>query len=164
MLMERFLSATMIGRGGRTAFEVEMAQVKHVDVSEVIEKRTYIVSDSGSEVVFLAAGIPYIMPDRTGVLVVFKEKPQRFSSAEAPWFFVYPHNAAIYDDDGTLRFQLYNPDGEGSYIGAIHTGAMPEHPEAFGVLVGTVGHEPEWLYLVNPDSPELISTGKWIRY
>ncbi|WP_166217423.1 hypothetical protein [Pseudomonas atagonensis] len=151
-------------QGGRTAFEVEMAQAKHVDVSEVVEKKTYIVSDSGSEVLFFAAGIPYILPDRTGVLVVFKEKPHRFSSAEAPWFFSYPHNAAIYNGDGTLRFQLYNPEGEGSYIGAIHTGVMPEHTDTLGVLMGTVGHEPEWLYLVDPDASKLIATGKWIRY
>ena len=150
--------------GRRTEFEVEMAQVKYVRVSKVVEIRKYIVSDSGSEVLFSAAGIPYILPDRSGVLVVFNEKPSRFDFAEPPWFFGFPHNAAIYDVDGALRFQLHNPYGGSSYIGAIHSGAMPEHPNSLGVLIGTVGHEPEWLYLIDPDGPELIPTGKWIRY
>jgi len=151
-------------QGRRTDFEVEMAQVKYVRVSKVVEIRKYMVSDAGSEVLFSAAGIPCILPDRTGVLVVFNEEPSRFNSSEAPWYFGCPHNAAIFNVDGALRFQMHNPYGEGSYIGAIHSGAMPEHPNSLGVLVGAVGHDPEWLYLVDPDSPELISTGKWIRY
>jgi hypothetical protein len=42
----------------------------------------------------------------------------------------------------------------------MHSGAIPEHPDKLGVLIGTVGHEPEWLYLVDPNSPEAIFTGK----
>ncbi|MBK5529028.1 hypothetical protein JFT91_14385 [Pseudomonas sp. TH08] len=151
-------------QGHRTDFEVEMAQVKYRRVSEAVELRTYIVSDKGSEIIFSAAGIPCILPDRTGVLVVFDEESSELDSPYAPWFFVYPHNAAIYNTDGTLRFQLHNPHGKGSYIGAIHSGAMPEHPNTLGVLIGTVGHDPEWLYLVDPETPKLIPTGKWIRY
>ncbi|WP_166217426.1 hypothetical protein [Pseudomonas atagonensis] len=151
-------------QGNSTDFEVEMAQFKYGHVSKVVELRTYIVSDKGSEVLFSAAGIPCILPDRTGVLVVFDEKPSSLDSPDAPWFFAYPHNAAIFNVDGTLRFQLYNPNGKGSYIGAIHSGAMPEHPDTLGVLIGTVGHEPEWLYLVDSETPKLIPTGKWIRY
>ncbi|MDD0968586.1 MULTISPECIES: hypothetical protein [Pseudomonas] len=151
-------------QGCSTDFEVEMKQLRHINVSPVVDMVTFIVKEDGAEVRFLAAGIPYILPDRTGVLVVFQQEPNRFKCPKAPWFFGYPNNAAIYNADGSLRFQLCNPYGEGSYIGAMHSGAMPGHPNSVGVLVGTVGHDPEWLYLVDSDNPKLIPTGKWIRY
>ncbi|WP_152618078.1 hypothetical protein [Pseudomonas fluorescens] len=151
-------------QGCKTDFEVEMKHLKYVKVSPVVDMVTFIVVEDGEEVPFLAAGIPYILPDRTGVLVVFEQKTNKFKCSKAPWFFGYPNNAAIYNADGSLRYQLRNSYGEGSYVGAIHSGAMPDHPETLGVLIGTVGHEPEWLYLVDPAGPALIPTGKWIRY
>ncbi|MFJ2711178.1 hypothetical protein ACIOZM_09820 [Pseudomonas sp. NPDC087346] len=131
---------------------------------KVISVRQALVLDSGVEVDIPIHEPLNILPDRTGVLVVFNKVPSKFSRPQAPWFFAFPHNAAIYNADGSLRFQLHSREGESSYIGAIHCGAMPEHPEMLGVLIGTVGHDPEWLYLVDPGSPELIPTGKWIRY
>ncbi|MHC8390865.1 hypothetical protein ACYZTM_23120 [Pseudomonas sp. MDT2-39-1] len=150
--------------GGRTDFEIEMEHLKYLKVSPVVKSVRFIVSEDGQVIEFVGSGIPYILPDRTGVLVVFEKDPSGFRCSEAPWFFSFPDNAAIYNADGSLRFQLKNPEGEGSYIGAIHSGAMPDHPDTLGVLVGTVGHGPEWLYLVDCNNPELISTGKWIRY
>lgn len=151
-------------QGGRTDFEVEMEHLRYVKVSPVVKVVRFIVSEGGAAVQVSVAGTPCILPDRTGVLVVFDKEPSTFSCPEAPWFFDFPNNAAIYNADGSLRFQLRNPQGEGSYIGAVHSGAMPNHPDALGVLVGTVGHDPEWLYLVDCNSPKLICTGKWIRY
>lgn len=150
------------GRG--TDFEVRKAQGQHVSVSKVVEIRTYLVSDSGSEALFRGAGFPCILPDRTGVLVVFDDKPSKFDCPDAPWFFGFPHNAAIYNVDGSLRYQLENPHGEGSYIGAVHQDITQDAQPALGVLVNEIGKNPEFLCLVDPESSKLISTWKWIRY
>ncbi|MBK5374452.1 hypothetical protein JFT81_07385 [Pseudomonas sp. TH43] len=150
--------------GACTSFEERKKNMIYAQEHKVISVRQALVLDSGVEVEMPINESIIILPDRSGVLVVFGQEPYKLSSRETPWFFGYPNNAAIYNADGTLRFQVHNPYGENSYIGDIHSGAMPEHPNALGVLIGTVGHEPEWLYLVDPDAPKLVPTGKWIRY
>ncbi|MBK5374450.1 hypothetical protein JFT81_07375 [Pseudomonas sp. TH43] len=150
--------------GGGTSFE-DIKQYIHDSKGRcVVRRRQYLVLDNGVEVDVSIQEVLNILPDRTGVFVVFEKEPYNFSGSENSWFFGYPSNAAIFNADGTLRFQMHNPYGENSYIGAIHSGAMPDHPDTLGVLIGTVGHEPEWLYLVDPNAPKLIPTGKWIRY
>lgn len=151
-------------KGNMTELEVRKAQAAYFEIHPIVKVEKYIVLDGGQQVILPFVNIPKILPDRTGVLVVFEQHPSKFSCCEAPWFFDFPSNAAIYNADGSLRFQLHNPAGSDSYIGAVHTGAMPDHPDTLGVLVGTVGHDPEWLYLVDCNNPEIISTGKWIRY
>ncbi len=93
-------------QGGRTDFEVEMEHLRYVKVSPVVKVVRFIVSEGGAEVQFSVAGTPYILPDRTGILVVFDKEPSKFSCSEAPWFYSFPNNAAIYNADGSLRFQL----------------------------------------------------------
>ena len=147
-----------------TGFDELKKNMIYAQEHRVVSVKQVLVLNSGVEISMPVHERLNLLPDRTGVLVVFDKEPSKFSCPEAPWFFGFPNNAAIYNADGSLRFQLYNPEGENSYIGAIHTGAMPDHPDTLGVLVGTVGHDPEWLYLVDCNSPEIISTGKWIRY
>jgi hypothetical protein len=150
--------------GVSSSFEEIKQNILYVEKHKVVALRQRLVLDSGAEVDIPIFGTLHILPDRTGVLVIFEKEPSRLGVSHAPWFFSFPNNAAIYNVDGSLRHQLCNPYGKNSYIGAIHSGAMPDHPDKLGVLIGTVGHEPEWLYLVDPNSPQLISTGKWIRY
>jgi hypothetical protein len=159
-LFERFVRWD----GACTSFDELKKNMIYAQEHKVVSVRQVLVLNSGVEVSVPIHEALNMLPDRTGVLVVFDKEPSKFSSAEAPWFFDFPNNAAIYNADGTLRFQLHNPEGKGSYIGAVHSGAMPNHADTLGVLVGTVGHDPEWLYLVDCNSPELIHTGKWIRY
>ncbi|HEX4552165.1 hypothetical protein [Pseudomonas sp.] len=160
VVFERFVSWD----GGCTSFEDVRKYILYSEKRSVIKRRQFLVLEGGVEVDIPILEVLNILPDRTGFLVVFEKEPSRFSVPVAPWFFSYPDNAAVYNSDGSLRFQLHNIYGQDGYIGAMHSGAIPDHPDKFGVLVGTVGHEPEWLYLVDPNSPELIFTGKWIRY
>ncbi len=150
--------------GTSTSFEDTKRNLLYALEHVVVGFEQYLVLESGVEVRLPVHEAAYILEDRTGVLVVFNEKPSKFSTPEFPWFFNCPNNAAIYNADGSLRFQLESTQGTGSYIGAVHHTATPENPNALGVLVGTLGHDPEWLNLVDPDNPKLISTGKWIRY
>ncbi|MFJ2711180.1 hypothetical protein ACIOZM_09830 [Pseudomonas sp. NPDC087346] len=150
--------------GVRTCFEDIKKYILCSGKYEVIKRRQYLVLDNGAEVEIPVHEVLNLLPDRTGVLVVFAEEPSKFNCPEFPWFFNFPNNAAIYNADGSLRFQLQSSHGEGSYIGAVHYAAMPNNPDALGVLVGSVGHDPEWLYLVGPNSLKLIPTGKWVRY
>ena len=147
-----------------TSFDELKKIMIYAQEHKVVSVQQVLVLNNGVEISIPIHGALNLLPDRTGVLVIFDKEPSKFSCPEAPWFFGFPNNAAIYNADGSLRFQLHNPEGEGSYIGAIHSGAMPNHPDALGVLVGTVGHDPEWLYLVDFNSPKLICTGKWVRY
>ncbi|VVM41358.1 hypothetical protein [Pseudomonas fluorescens] len=150
--------------GVSTSFEEQKRNMIYAQEHKVIGVRKALLLDSGVEVDVPINDPLNILPDRTGVLVVFGQTPSKFGGHKAPWFFGFPNNAAIYNADGSLRFQLDTHAGQGSYIGAIHGRVISDNPETLGVLVGTVGHDPEWLYLVDPSSPKLIPTGKWIRY
>jgi len=150
--------------GTSTSFEDTKRNLLYALEHVVVGFEQYLVLENGVEVRLPVHETAYILEDRTGVLVVFNEKPSKFSTPEFPWFFNCPNNAAIYNADGSLRFQLESTHGTGSYIGAVHDAATPENPNALGVLVGTLGHDPEWLCLVDPESPQLKPTGKWIRY
>jgi len=149
--------------GTSTSFEDTKKNMLYALEHPVVRFEQYLVLEHGVEVRLPISETPYFLEDRTGVLVVFNEEPSKFSTPEFPWFFNYPDNAAIYNADGSLRFQLRS-HGIGSYIGAVHHTTTPENPNALGVLVGSLGHDPEWVYLVDPDNPKLISTGKWVRY
>lgn len=151
-------------QGGGADFDELRRHSVRLKQYPAIKVENFIVCESGERVFLPVYETLHILPDRTGVLVIFDRTPSKFCSGQAPWFFGYPHNAAIYNADGSLRFQLKNPAGESSYIGGVHTGAIPDKPNALGVLVGDVEHEPEWLYMVDFDNPELKKTGKWIRY
>lgn len=150
--------------GGRTSFDERKSNMLYMQRHSAVNFERRLILDGGNEVIIPVYEEPYFLSDRTGVLIVFDERPSKFGRQDAPWFFGFPHNAAIYNADGALRFQLENPHGAGSYIGAVHYAVTPNNPPALGVLVGAVGHDPEWLYLVDPNSPKLIPTGKWIRY
>ncbi|WP_166217418.1 hypothetical protein [Pseudomonas atagonensis] len=150
--------------GAGTSFDDKKNNILYAQKHSVVRFERYLVLEGGVELRIPVSNMPYILADRTGVLVVFDEAPSKFDIPEFPWFFNYPNNAAIYNSDSSLRFQIKNAHGVGSYIGAVQYTSMPENPNALGVLIGTVGHDPEWLYLVDPDAPLLIPTGRWVRY
>ncbi|MDD0968584.1 MULTISPECIES: hypothetical protein [Pseudomonas] len=160
VLFEDFVSWT----GTSTSFDDLKKYALYAQEHIVVRFERYLVLENGVEIRLHVSEMPYLLEDRTGVLVVFNEEPSKFSTPEFPWFFNCPDNAAIYNADGSLRFQLQNSSGIGNYIGIAHHTEIPGNPNALGVLVGTLEHDPEWLYLVDPDSPKLIPTGKWIRY
>lgn len=109
--------------------------------------------------------LPSILPDRTGALVLFKEG--EYTNPDGSDVFPKPNNAAIYNADGSLRFQLKLPAGKiADRIGGIHSGGMPEKfKDMMGVVIATHPESyPEWVYAVDPSQPELIETRQWVRW
>jgi hypothetical protein len=108
--------------------------------------------------------LPWILPDRTGVLVWFEEG--EYTNPDGTDVFPKPNNAAIYNADGSLRFQLRFPVGDCSgRIGGVHSGSMPDRFKGMmGVVAGSAHGTPEWVYAVDPNNPELIPTEQWVRW
>ncbi|MGJ7542048.1 hypothetical protein [Variovorax sp. LT1R16] len=91
----------------------------HVDSLKkpVIRLSTALDLNDGTRTLLPVDEIAHLLPDRTGVFVVFLENKRSrvgFTS------FCGSHNAAIFDANGTLRFQLKNPYGEhGSFRSVV---------------------------------------------
>lgn len=121
--------------------------------------------DNRAEVVLPFFDFAWILPDRTGVLVLFKESS--YTNPDGSDIFPKPNNAAIYNADGSLRFQLKLPAGTAAdRIGGVHSGSMPEKfKDMMGVVIAT--HQegyPEWVYAIDPSQPELIDVRQWVRW
>ena len=127
---------------------------------------TYVELEDGTKVSFKFDEIARIIPDRTGVLVIFE--PGSYTHPDGTDVFPAPNNAAIYNADGSLRFQLRIPLGHiVDRIAAIHGGAIvsPKFKDMMGVLIATDKRgPPEYVYVIDPSQPELISTGQWVRW
>ncbi|MDM7943960.1 MAG: hypothetical protein QUV35_15155 [Hydrogenophaga sp.] len=114
-----------------------------------------------------------ILPDRTGVLVIFK--PGSYTHPDGNDIFPCPNNAAIYNADGSLRCQVRFASGPernaDCVIGRTFTRTIthqtlpigrrgdPIDPPIvqFGVLVGTREHPPESFYVLNTETGELTN-------
>lgn len=105
-----------------------------------------------------------ILPDRTGVLVLFESG--EYTHPDGTDVFSKPNNAAIYNADGTLRFQLKFPEGDFSgRIGGIHSGHMREpFKDMMGIVAASAQGMPEWVYAVDPNASEMIPTGQWVKW
>ena len=117
--------------------------------------------------------IAHILPDRTGVLVVFDATTPPV--IEGLPDFHSPHNAAIFNADGRLRFRLNV--SQGLYIrspfnrtltetdGDLSTKREPINPpqEQYGVLVGHEGHLPDQFFLFD-GTAELKATNFYVKY
>jgi len=107
----------------------------------------------------------HLLSDRTGVVAIFE--PGQYTKPDGTDHFPAPNNAAIFNADGTLRFQLMVPrDALADRIAAFHSGSMPpQFAHNMGVLIAThADAPPEWAYAVDPNNPELIPTRQWVRY
>jgi len=122
--------------------------------------------DDGTEIFLPSRELHWIIPDRTGVLVIFE--PGSHTHPDGTDIFPEPNNAAIYNADGSLRFQLRVPPGHiVDRIAAVHGGAIvsPKFKDMMGVLIATDKRgPPEYVYVIDPSQPELISTGQWVRW
>jgi hypothetical protein len=135
------------------------------------EIETALMLDDGTYIPLSFTELAHILPDRTGVLVIFT--PGRYTRPDGSDVFPSPNNAAIYNADGSLRCQV-------RFAGAPETSAdcIIERPFTrtithkelpigrrgepidppivqFGVLVGTKKHPPESFYVLNTESGEL---------
>ena len=135
---------------------------------KVISSKRYIKLKNGQEIFIPVSNIIELLPDRTGFIVIYKEQPNKFSEATSyPWFFKYPNNAAIYNADGSLRFQIELTDNLESslYIESFAQESI-KHPDKNSVTINSTTNPiyPFYtLFAVDPKSPQLIETGQQIR-
>ena len=122
----------------------------------------YLLLENEERSVLPFIGVAYMLPDRTGVVAIFE--PGQYVKEDGTDHFPQPNNAAIFNADGSLRFQL-KLDWKGGRIEAFHGGAMPRsYKDHLGVVIAThPDAPPEWVYAIDPNKPELISTGQWVR-
>jgi len=135
------------------------------------EVESALILDDATYVPFPFCELAWILPDRTGVLVIFR--PGSYTHSDGRDVFPCPNNAAIFNADGGLRCQLHFSDGperSASYvIGRPFTRTIthttlpigqrgePIDPPIvqFGVLVGTKVHPPESFFVLNTETGEL---------
>ncbi len=135
--------------------------------------RTELELDDGHEIHLPFKEFAHILPDRTGVLVIFQ--PGRYTHPDGSDVFPCPNNAAIYNADGSLRCQVHfasGPARSAQYIidrpftrtithktlpiGRVGEPIAPPIVQ-FGVLVGTKQHPPESFYVLNTETGELTN-------
>ena len=140
-----------------------LAQSKEYKILKIQKK---IIYEDGSEYILPISEIIEVLPDRSGFIVIYDEKPSRFSQKKTyPWFFERPHNAAIYNSDGSLRFQIKNP-WSGGYIFMFAQPSMKYSKFPSVILDSEIAPNPTTffeLYAIDPNSPELIATAQEIR-
>ena len=121
---------------------------------------------SNSKFTFLKVKhLPRILPDQTGVLVIFQSEPKKGEGFD---YYPPPNNAAIYNADGSLRGVLKIPQpNDGCWIGGLHGGEAVD-PKYKGMLRLVIAPHPdaypEWVYAVDPDQLELIPTYQCVRW
>ena len=152
-----------------TIFSVGRDRYPHLQHScKIVSIEHYILLDNNKEIHIPVSDIIEVLPDRTGFVVIYKEQPRKFSEAISyPWFFKYPNNAAIYNADGSLRFQIKLTDNLESslYIESFAQESI-EHPDKNSVTINSTTNPIypfHTLFSVDPKSPQLIETGQQIR-
>ncbi|MDM7943959.1 MAG: hypothetical protein QUV35_15150 [Hydrogenophaga sp.] len=137
------------------------------------EIETRLLLEDGAYVPLPFCELAWILPDRTGVLVIFN--PGRYTHLDGSDVFPCPNNAAIFNADGSLRCQVRFASGPersaDCVIGQTFTRTIthqtlpigrqgdPIDPPIvqFGVLVGTREHPPESFYVLNTETGELTN-------
>lgn len=132
---------------------------------------TALVLDDDTYVPLPFCDLAWNLPDRTGVLVIFK--PGSYTHPDGSDIFPFPNHAAIFNADGSLRCQVRfagAPERSASYVIGLPFTRMITHKELpigrrgapidppivqFGVLVGTQKHPPERFYVLNTETGEL---------
>ena len=146
--------------------ESDWAQVDAL-ASPAINIATEMWREDGQKIRMPFKAIAKILPDQSGVLVIFDDGRYRYTNPDGTDVFPAPNNAAIYNADGSLRFQLrFAPGDVVNRIAGVHSGAMPpKYKGMMGVVVASHPEaQPEWVYAIDPSQPELISTGQWVRW
>lgn len=107
-----------------------------------------LVLDDGTRVSMDTCASPSILRDRSGVIVISDE------SDNSQWLrhFDAPNNAAIYNADGTLRFQLISPEQGGNWY-IEYTAENPRDGQ-LGFLI-TNGIDPDLHFCAYDGTPNL---------
>lgn len=135
----------------------------------ILKYERKITYEDGSEYVLPIADTIHVLPDRMGFMVIYDNKVSSFSKVtEYPWFFDKPNNAAIYNADGSFRFQLTIPNNRYDEYFYMVQGCSEKYPSLLCVILQS-DKQPNnsgfyKLYAVNPSQAEIIYTGEVIRF
>ncbi|AOS81517.1 MULTISPECIES: hypothetical protein [Hydrogenophaga] len=132
---------------------------------------TALLLDDNTYVPLPFCDLAWILPDRTGVLVIFK--PGSYTRSDGSDVFACPNNAAIFNADASLRCQVRfsdAPERSASYVVGLPFTRTKTHKELpigrrgepidppivqFGVLIGTKEHPPESFFVLDTETGEL---------
>lgn len=134
---------------------------------------SFLILTDGARITLPFCGIAYRTPDHTGVVAIFE--PGQYLNAQGEDMFPRPHNAAIFNADGSLRCQVhFAGDAERNWSLIIERhftrhitrkpgkysygppGDLLETPIVqVGFLVGTKDAPPESFYILNCETGEL---------
>ena len=137
------------------------------------EVESFLILTDGTRVTLPFCGIAYRIPDHTGVVAIFE--PGQYLNAQGEDMFPRPHNAAIFNADGSLRCQVHFAGGaernKSLIIERYFTRHITRKPARhmygppgdlletpivqFGFLVGTKDAPPESFYILNCETGEL---------
>jgi hypothetical protein len=107
-----------------------------------------LVLNDGNRVSLDTCASPRILPDRSGVLVVSDAMHTKYGLRH----FEAPNNAAIYNADGTFRFQLISPEqGPGWHIESTSWNQMNGQ---YGVVLSN-GKDPDLHFCAFDGTPHL---------
>lgn len=143
---------------------------------------SFLILTDGKRVSLPFCGIAYRIPDHTGVVAIFE--PGQYLNPQGEDMFARPHNAAIFNADGSLRCQVHFVGGVERnksriierYFTRHITRKTSKHPYGppgelldtpivqFGFLVGTKDAPPESFYVLNCDTGELTDGDFHVPY
>lgn len=153
----------------QSSLEEDVKRWKHISVHKTIDIKKFLTCSDGSSYEIPFSETISVLPDRTGFITIFGDKPSEFSKIKTyPYFFEKPNNAAIYSADGSLRFQLTKPIGDPNehfYMLQGHSVTYPDFP----TVILQSDEQPNTsgfynLYAIDPDNPEIINTGRMIKF
>ena len=153
--------ATVFINGDGVELSESFSKIKHLPVPmKTIASELWL--DSGEVIRLPYNDSSYIIPDRTGVVMIFSDNSEGLKE------FPKPNNAAIYNADGSLRFQLKIPKNWtvdricGLHANSINSG---EYAGMMKVLIATSSlHQPDCAWVIDPSQPELIPINQYVRY
>lgn len=143
---------------------------------------SFVILTDGKRVSLPFCGIAYRIPDHTGVVAIFE--PGQYLNPQGEDMFARPHNAAIFNADGSLRCQVHFVGGVERnksriierYFTRHITRKTSKHPYGppgelldtpivqFGFLVGTKDAPPESFYVLNCETGELTDGDFHVPY
>ncbi|WP_148661405.1 hypothetical protein [Roseateles chitosanitabidus] len=150
-----------------TGVAAEDALARRAQVLALAEPRKILgcvlTLDDGTEVSIDAPMLPALLPDRSGILGIFP--PSWYINEAGDDVFGFPNNAAVFNVDGTLRFQV-NVGKELIHHIALVYGVLDGKFSGMLGLHVAFGADcpPEQIYALDSAVPGLIPTLHTVRF